>query len=379
MSEFVVNNDLSILHREVEHELYVGDNIFYLQKMVNEKQFSTIDLIYIDPPYGNVQKRRKIEVNYKNTYKRPYLIESIKERIKLAYLLLKDDGLFWCSCDDRNIHHFRILFDSIFGEENFICCFPRKTRTAFDYAKIGLNQNHDYILLYAKNYTKIVLQGEIKEIDSYSNPDNDPKGAWKKTNLCNVLTRENRVFPIENPYTGKVDYPPHGRMWTFTKKTFPEHVKSGKIVFYKEHKPTSYGFFMKIYLSELRKTTSSIQSLYFDDNKYINANGTKEVNKLGLGGEFMFVKPTSMIESILEISSPKNDITILDLYSGSGTTCHAVIEMNKKDKGNRKCISVSINEVTKLNKSYIYSLTIPRLIQLCNTDTRQGVKIYEKV
>lgn len=358
----------------VVHDIYIGDNVETLKKFYSDTIPNGIDVIYIDPPYGHVKCGAKIDVVYKNDYSRDVLLENVKQAVSLAYEFLNPDGQLWFHCDFRNVHYFRMVLDSIFKETNFVCSFPRKTRSAFSCNYNGINKQHDELLLYAKDIKKIKLRGKQKDIKGYKNPDNDPNGVWKNNN-CLVGYREKdhatRFFPITNPYTGKVEIPPNGRMWSFSTNTLQSHIDSGRLKFLEKHKPTQRSFIFKGYASRLRSNYELVSSLEFWDNAYLNQWGCKELKDLNLADRFKFSKPTALIEKILQLNY-KKDITIIDFYAGSGTTGVATINLNKKDNGTRKSILIGLNE-----KNIITECAIPRLKHALEGEHRQELKVHD--
>lgn len=358
----------------VIHDVYIGDNVETLKKFDHNTVPNGIDVIYIDPPYGHVKGGSKIDVVYKNNYSREKLLKNVDEAVSLAYNFLNDDGQLWFHCDFRNVHHFRIILDNIFKEKNFVCSFPRKTRTAFSCNYNGINKQHDELLLYAKDIKKLRLHGKVKELKGYKNPDNDPNGVWKNNN-CLVGYREQdramRYFPITNPYTGKVALPPNGRMWSFSTNTIQRHIDSGRLKFLEKHTKDHKGFIFKGYAQRLRSSYELVSSLEFYDNECLNCWGAKELRELKLGEKFKFAKPTALIEKILKLNY-KDDVTILDFYAGSGTTGVATINLNKKDNGTRKSIMIGLDE-----KNVITDCAIPRLKHALQGETTQELKVND--
>ena len=266
-------------------------------------------------------------------------------RLHLAKTLLRDDGVIFISIDDNEQAQLKLLCDEVFGAENFVIDTIRKTKSTTNDAKTGINIQHENCLVYAKNKNNINLLGREKDLGRYSNPDNDPNGAWISDNPSKSGYAEIQQYPITNPYTGKIDYPPEGRSWIPTKNTLQKHIDEGRICFKKSHKPDERGFIYKRYLKDLKTTRKTFDSLLFADNEYMNQNATKLLKEIGLVEYFTFPKGVSFIQKIIEHSTEQNSI-VLDFFCGSGTTAHAVMQLNAEDGGSRRFICVQLPEET---------------------------------
>lgn len=274
-------------------------------------------------------------------------------RLILARQLLKDDGVIFCSIDDRNQAYVKCLFDEVFGEGNFVADFIRKTKSTTNDAKTGINYQHEFLYCYAKNKDFINLLGGEKDLSKYTNPDNDSNGEWCQSDpSAKSGNMDNNYFEVVNPYTNKADLPPKGMFWRFSKNTLQKHIDNGTICFKKEHKENERGFIYKRYKKDLKTTQKTLDSLVFCDNLYMNQNATKELLSLDMAEYFSYPKGINFIKKLLEHSTDKDDI-ILDFFAGSGTTGHAVLELNKQDGGNRQFILVTNNEITDSNPNGI--------------------------
>lgn len=351
--------------------LYIeGDNLEVL-KLLRNTYLGQVKMIYIDPPY-NTGKDFVYQDNFyinKEEYKENSgqfdeegnrLFENTEAngrfhtdwlnmmypRLKMARDLLTDDGAIFISIDDNEVSNLRKICDEIFGGGNFVADFIRKTKSTTNDAKTGLNYQHEFLLCYGKNKDKINLLGGEKDLSNYRNPDNDPNGEWISDNpSAKSGSYETGYFPVKNPYTGKEDYPPEGRFWLFSQNTIQEHIDSGKICFKKEHKENERGFIYKRYLKDLKTTQKTFDSLKFIDNIFMNQVATKELKDLELVEYFSYPKGCNFLKEIL-IHGTDNDSIILDFFSGSATTAHAVMQLNAEDNGNRKYIMVQLPEKT---------------------------------
>ncbi len=364
--------------------IIIGDNLDAL-KLLKSAYSEKIKMIYIDPPYNTGNDEFIYTDNFRKDYQKilrevglmetdengkEIESESLKffkntqgskthsgwlsfmlPRLKLARDLLKEDGVIFISIDDNECANLKILCDEIFGEDNFVGDFIRKTKSTTNDAKIGLNYQHEFLLCYAKNKEFVNLLGGEKNLENYKNPDNDPNGAWINDNpSAKSGNMKTGYFGVTNPYTNKVDYPPVGMFWRFSQNTIQKHIDEGRICFKKKHKDNERGFIYKRYLKDLKTTKKTFDSLVFSDNCYMNQVATKELLKLELAEYFSYPKGVDFMAKIVEHATEKGDI-ILDFFAGSGTTAQAVMELNAEDKGNREFILVQIDEEIKEDES----------------------------
>ncbi|MFP6271723.1 site-specific DNA-methyltransferase [Helicobacter pylori] len=363
--------------------IIIGDNLDAL-KLLKSAYSEKIKMIYIDPPYNTGNDDFIYPDNFRKDYQKilrevglmetdengeEIESESLKffknnqgskthsgwlsfmlPRLKLARDLLKEDGVIFISIDDNECANLKILCDEIFGEDNFVGDFIRKTKSTTNDAKIGLNYQHEFLLCYAKNKEFVNLLGGEKNLKNYKNSDNDPNGAWTSGNPTKPGYAKIQNFPLTNPYTKAIEYPPEGRSWVFTEKTIQNFINERRLVFKKEHKENERIFIYKHYLKDLKTTKKTFDSLIFSDNCYMNQAATKELLNLGMGEYFTYPKGVDFMAKIVEHATEKGDI-ILDFFAGSGTTAHAVMELNAEDKGNREFILVQIDEEIKEDKS----------------------------
>lgn len=354
--------------------LYIeGDNLEVL-KLLQKSYYGKIKAIYIDPPYNTgkdfiYKDDYKDNLNYYLEFSDQVVVEDsdsthnmIKKstntethgryhsnwlnmmypRLKLARNLLKDEGVIFISIDDNEIENLTKICNEIFGEDNFIGNNIRKTVSQRAMAKF-YNTQHEYCLIYCKNKSLFSFKGDLKNLKDYSNPDNDPNGVWKSSDPTIKGSKNN--FEIINPYTNKVDKPPMGRGWGFTKEKFQDLLNMNKIFFKKKHNPNSRGFTLKSYAKDLKSQFLLINSLDECKNDYLNQISTKELNDLFTEQIFDYAKPTIFIERLLSFNKDDNDI-ILDFFSGSATTAHAVFNNNIKNNKNNRFILVQFPELT---------------------------------
>lgn len=371
-----------------------GDNLEAL-KILQESYLNKIKCIYIDPPYNtgndfiynddfkiseeesriisgetdNLNNRLVTNYNTDAKFHSKWL-NNMYSRIKLSRNLLKDDGIIFISIDDNELYNTKKICDEIFGEYNFICNFIRKTAFGEKTAKPNINKHHDYILCYAKNIDIVAsndaITGEYKEFESYKNPDNDPNGEWTKDSYLIKIDNGRYGFArygITNPYLNITHYPPvyydenNRKQWHYVEETFREMEKRGQVVYYKskEEYTGEYSFYIKKYKKDIEKTTNNVSTLVFDDNIYVNAQGTGDLAKVFGTNEFRnsYPKPVNLIKKIIQYSTWNDkEAIVLDFFSGSGTTAQAVIEQNIEDNGNRKFILVQLPEKCENKSKY---------------------------
>ena len=346
----------SVNWENTQNLMIEGDNLEVL-KLLQKSYYAQIKMIYIDPPYntgndfvyrddykdplahyleetGQIDEEgRKVSTNT-NTSGRYHTnwLNMIYPRLRLARNLLRNDGVIFISIDDNEQANLKKLCDEVFGSENFIADFIRKTKSTTNDAKTGVNYQHEFLLCYAKNSENVNLLGGEKDLSKYKNPDNDPNGAWviadPSAKSGNMKTG---YFAVVNPYTGKTDYPPKGMFWRFSQNTLQDHINAGRICFKKDHEDNERGFIYKRYLKDLATTQKMFDSLAFVDNAYMNQAATKELKELDLVENFAYPKGVEFLKKIIEHiaqkSTQENDI-ILDFFAGSGTTGHAVMRFN---------------------------------------------------
>jgi adenine-specific DNA-methyltransferase len=259
-------------------------------------------------------------------------------RLKLLRELLREDGAIFISIDENEHHYLMALMDEIFGKDNLLCNFIWKSRQIID----SRNQNkisidHEYIIAFAKN-SETKFRGKPSDKTKYSNPDNDPRGAWMSNSILGLANAENRPnlhYAITDPKTKRQYDCPADTGWRYSKETMQSKIDEGRIVFPNkiDGRPRE-----KKFMAELADEFTGFSSI-LDETVGYTLNGTRELREI-LGEEiFAFPKPTALIKKLIEQLTQGEDI-ILDSFAGSGTTAHAVLELNKEDGGNRKFILV---------------------------------------
>lgn len=354
-----------------------GDNLEVL-KLLQESYLNKIKCIYIDPPYntgndfiyndkfineneleesGQIDEynNRLVSNNESNGRFHSNWISMMYPRLKLARNLLSEDGVIFISIDENESTNLKKICDEIFGENCFIGDVIRKTKSMTNDAGNGFNNQHDYLLIYAKSIDYCNLQGEQKNLSNYKNPDNDPNGAWCSGDPSAKSGGITTYFPITNPYTGKKDYPPEGRYWAFSEETLETYIKKGRIKFKENYRENERGFIFKRYKKELQTTIMPLDSLFATTNDYMNQVATKELSQVMNENVFSYPKPVEFIKKILKSSTNDNDL-VLDFFSGSATTAQAVMQLNAELNAEIKFIMVQLPEVYDDNSKEYHTI-----------------------
>lgn len=363
---------------ENTQNLYIeGDNLEVL-KLLQKSYLGKIKMIYIDPPYntGNDFVYRDDFAMDKDGYDRAAgnvdelgnrfrknadgnarfhsdWCSMIYERLLVARALLTSDGVIFISIDDNEVDNLRKICDEIFGGSNFVAQFPWRKRTAKSDVPFGVSQDYEWIVCCAKS-SKFIASVEGSERKYYETPD-FPNRPWRVHDLTKQTTaseRPNSYFTIVNPKTGE-EYPANpNATWRITVDTIDDYYKANRIVF-----PGDYDF-LRISKPVLRYWKEDDMKKAGDDfgrvavssklpdNIGMSQDGTKEVTGLFDGKIFSFPKPSSLIHFFAKAIN-SNDALILDFFSGSATTAHAVMQLNAEDGGNRRYIMVQLPEVTE--------------------------------
>jgi adenine-specific DNA-methyltransferase len=324
--------------------LIEGDN-YHSLAVLNFTHQNKIDVIYIDPPYNRGTNDFRFNDNYvdkEDPWRHSKWLSFMEKRLRLAYRLLKNTGVLFISIDDNEMAQLKLLCDEIFGEnmvETYIWCLQDKTEGSFvKTSKNTVRKEHEYILACFKSQVKFKKYRTEKKFSegSFSNPDNDPKGPWFSGNISRngiKSTTGSKYFTIETP-TGKK----YTRNWTLSKEEYKNLLINGEIYFSKNGDGVPR---QKIYQSS---DSYSIQSSLFA-GLHTSITGKNELKELFNGQvPFDYPKPSTLIKRLIEISEINNESIILDFFAGTGTTGHAVMNLNKSDKGKRKFILCTNNE-----------------------------------
>ena len=354
------------------HYIIEGDNYHALATLTMTHR-GRVEAIYIDPPYNTGQSG--LRYTDRTEGKTPIgrhsrWLSFMYHRLQLAKELLTDDGVLFISIDDREMAHLKLLCDGIFSAKNFIGNFAWINRTTPNDAASKFATDHEYILMYARNRENFQLKGVPKDFAKYINRDDDPRGPWMPDNPSAASGTEKDRFPIKNPHTNELYYPPPGRYWAFARRRVKEWTASGKLVFPLE---TGKKFLLKKYRSELKSDTKPASSLI---QGIFTSHGTKELKQLfGAGSPMKYPKPTALIKYLLGLLDKREGI-FLDFFAGSGTMGQAVLELNREDGGSRRCILCNNNE-NNICREVLYT-RMQKLLEGYSTDISQTEILYQK-
>lgn len=354
---------------DTTENLYIeGDNLEVL-KLLQESYLGKVKMIYIDPPYntGNdfiyaddfmrSQEEENAQMGmydedenrlFKNTDTNGRFhsdwCSMIYSRLLLARNLLTDDGVIFISIDDNEQENLKKCCDEVFGGQNFVAQLVWERAYAPKNDARFISNSHDYVLMYARSLANFVI-GRLPRTEEanarYQNPDNDPRGVWKPSDLSVKTYNAACDYPITTP-SGRVIEPPAGRCWRLSKNAFLERLQDNRIYFGADGNSVPC---MKRFLTELKYDGMAPTSIMFYKDVGHSQEGAKEVTKLLDAGAFDGPKPVRLLTRLLTLANLKDDSIVLDFFSGSATTAHAVMQMNA-DKGSHiKYAMVQLPEV----------------------------------
>lgn len=351
---------------DTTENLYIeGDNLEVL-KLLQSSYLNSIKMIYIDPPYNTGNDfvytddfadgiAHYKEVTGQATKSNPETagryhtnwLNMMYPRLKLARNLLTDDGVIFISIDDNEQANLKKLCDEVFGEDNFVACIVWEKRfTRSNNARLFASLT-DYILVYRKSSVVDYLRApRTEKSDSiYSNPDNDPRGVWTSVSYVNPATKEQRpnlTYPIINPITGQeVNHPTNA--WKYEYERHLIHVKENRL-YWGANGENTYPR-LKKFLCEVEDGMVPVNLWKREDVGTTDA-ASKELSILMGAKIFDFPKPVDLVKFMSQIVASDKDSIILDFFSGSATTAHAVMQLNAEDGGKRKFICVQLPEKT---------------------------------
>ena len=301
-----------------DNMLIKGDNLLALKALENQYR-GKIKCVFIDPPYNTGSAFSK----YDDGLEHSLWLSLLRERVQNLYNLISDDGSIWITVDDNESHYLKILCDEIFGRRNFVCNAIWQKRYAPSNDALWLSENHDHILIYAKNkeiWRPNPLARTADQDRLYTNPDNDPRGPWMSDNYTCAKTadeRPNLYYEIENPNTGQKIWPNRSRVWGFEKSTHLRHVAENRI--YWGRNGTNSTPRLKKYLSELRRAGTVPQTVWLYSEVGHTQDAKREAVALTPSDPFPTPKPEALVARVIEIASNPGDL-VLDSFAGSGTT-----------------------------------------------------------
>ncbi|MFZ4707060.1 MAG: site-specific DNA-methyltransferase [Bacteroidales bacterium] len=384
--EKVINHHQDVPYRVLEHKygfsaatgqqpnetnsgnlILHGDNLEALKSLL-PKYEGKVKCICIDPPYNTGNEGWVYNDNVNDPKIKKWLHSVVGRegddlsrhdkwlcmmypRLKLLYKLLADNGVIFISIDDNEQANLKLICDEIFGRNNFVCQFVWKSRQNKDNRNVNkVSNDHEYVICYGT-----ALKGLERNLNQYSNPDNDPRGSWQSANMVGLLDekqRPNLHFDLVNPHTG-INYGKPKMGWRYDRNTMQRLIVENYILWPKlaSGRPRK-----KQFLSELNDGVTGYSSIIGE--KYFTRDGTNTIQQLFDSRLFEFSKPFEFIQELIGQIADPNDI-ILDSFAGSGTTAHAVLDLNKQDGGNRKFILVEMED-------YAETITAERVKRVIN-------------
>ena len=378
--------------------LYIeGDNLEVL-KLLQETYLGKIKMIYIDPPYntgndfvykdnftqdkagydeesGNIDDEggRLVANPDSNGRYHSNWLSMMYPRLKLARNLLKDDGVIFISIDDNEVHNLRKICDEIFGEKNFVSTVIWEKKYSPQNDAKWFSDNHDHILIFSKikeNWRPIQLPRTEEQNKRYANRDDDPRGNWKPGDLLRKDVQKTGLYTITTP-SGRVCNPPSGRSWRVPEYRFKEMVSDNRIWFGENGGNIPA---IKRFLTEVKDGIVPMTIWKYTDVGH-NQDATKELKLLFENKSYLETpKPVKLLNRIAYLGSQSDDL-ILDFFSGSASTAHAVMKLNAQDGGNRKFIMAQIPEATD-EKSEAYKADYKTIAEIGKERIRRaGEKI----
>ena len=381
--------------------LYIeGDNLEVL-KLLQESYLGKVKMIYIDPPYntgndfiyrddfamsGEEYSEESGQVDeetgdhlFHNTDSNGRFhsdwCSMIFSRLMLARNLLAEDGVIFISIDDNEYSNLKIICDEVFGIQSFLATFVWKRRASSQLDKSKCSTDHEYVLAYKGTHFQ-ALRGIDKDYKGYSNPDNDPRGPWTTGDLTVGMTGDmwpNQYYDLIDPKTGKVYKPNYNRVWSYIPESMAQLIAEDRIVFPDD---TTKRPMKKRFASELGSGTNP-QSTWMD-SVGMNTEGTRQMYDLFGKAFFSYTKPESLIKALI-LQATTQDSIILDFFSGSATTAHAIMQLNAEDGGHRKFIMVQLPEPCD-EKSEAYKAGYKNICEIGKERIRRaGEKILQSV
>lgn len=351
--------------------LYIeGDNLEVL-KLLREAYLGQVKMIYIDPPYNTGNdfiyndsfkmseeelaegmglfdeegNKRFTENSVTNPRFHSDWCSMIYSRLRLVKNLLSEDGAIFISIDDNEQENLKKICDEVFGASNFIAqliwerAYSPKNDARF------ISNSHDYVLMYAKSIENFVIGRLPRSAQAnarYKNPDNDPRGVWKPSDMSVKTYNAACDYPITCP-SGRIVEPPAGRCWRLSANAFAERLQDNRIWFGPDGNSVPC---IKRFLSELKFNGMAPASILFYKEVGHSQEGAQEVAKLMEGAYFDGPKPLRLLRRLLTLANLNKESLVLDFFSGSATTAHAVMQMNAEDGGHRRFIMVQLPEKT---------------------------------
>ena len=390
---------------DTTENLYIeGDNLEVL-KVLRETYLGKVKMIYIDPPYNtgkdfvynddfaqgkgefeqssglfDEEGNQTIDPMQRNTESNGRFhtdwLNMMYPRLKVARDLLTDDGVIFISIDDNEIKNLKNICDEVFGEHNFVAQVVWERAYSPVNLKKHFSESHDYVLAFAKAIDKLVCNGLPKSaeaLERYKNPDNDPRGIWKAADATVGPVVNEKLYPITLP-SGRIVYPSSGRCWLYTETRFKEMVADNRVWFGPDGNSIPA---IKKFASEVKQTMTPMTIWKYTEVGH-SQEAAQYLKKLFDDHDYFdYPKPIELIKRCITLYA-SNESLILDFFSGSATTAHALMKLNAEDGGNRKFIMVQLPEKTE-EKSEAYKAGYKNICEIGKERIRRaGKKVKEE-
>ncbi|MEA1982007.1 MAG: site-specific DNA-methyltransferase, partial [Campylobacterota bacterium] len=337
------------LDEDIDGVLINSEN-FGALNLLQDRYKEQVKTVYIDPPYNTGNDG----FLYNDTYQHSSWMSFMYDRLAYSKELMTNDGIIFSSIDEYEIKSLMNIKNDIFGENNSFgnMVWQHSIQGKGYEGKISLH--HNYISVYGKLTSKIgMLKRTEEDNKNYSNPDNDPNGLWRTGDVRNALDRPNLKYNITTPSGLIIKHPDNG--WRWSKETLDEKISTGEIKFSEDETR----IIRKIYL---KNQLGRVPESFLDGKKFgTTRDANSEIKSLFHNVVFGTPKPSILINKLIQIGANNNSV-ILDYFAGSGTTGHAVINLNREDKGKRKYILVEMGE-------YFDTVTKPRIQKVIYSDS----------
>ena len=383
------NGEQSAQHTGSGNKIIHGDNLEALKALLPEYE-GKVKCIYIDPPYNTGNEGWVYNDNVNDPKIKKWLDKVVgKEgedlsrhdkwlcmmypRLKLLHKLLADDGILLLSIDDYEFANLKLLLDEIFGAKNFYANFVWRRRVSSSMASSWISKDHEYIISYSKNPLAVFVKGEERDMEKYNIPDGKGRfyASMPLTVGMNKEMRPNQWYPLVHPVTGSEYWPSKNRVWGYYPPTMKLKIAANLIIFPEDFPDKKLNTpRLKSYPEDAKRDRKPLSTWIFEQNQEVdtlevnilktgkNEEGTRVLKGMFTDSVFSYAKPLSLIQSLVGQFTKDDDI-VLDSFAGSGTTAHAVLNLNKLDLGKRKFLLIEMED-------YAETITAERVKRVMN-------------